>query len=154
MSDHAVIVAAMAKRTELVSEIETLESDLRQRVIDLRSLDATLRLFSPDIELSAVMPQPFPPQHHAARGEVKTIIVEALSKSAQPLTSTYLTEVVMKRRGLALGNRTLRTTIRKRIVSTMTYLKDAGVVRQELKQGQRIFWVLTGPVPTGSQAGA
>ena len=42
MSDQQVVQAALKLRVGLVAEIERKESDLRQKVIDLRGLDATL----------------------------------------------------------------------------------------------------------------
>lgn len=142
MSDQQVVEAALKLRVGLVIEIEKMESDLRQKVINLRSLDATLRMLSPGITLEDVIPQPFPPQHHAARGEVKTIILNALKASPEPLTAGYLTEVVMKARGLPLAHKPTRITIRKRVVSNMTYLRDAGIVEPAIQQGQRLFWRL------------
>lgn len=145
MSNQEVIEAAMKVRVDLVGQIESMESDLRQKVINLRSLDATLRMLSPGIVLEDVIPQPFPPQHHAARGEVKTIIINTLKASAEPLTAGYLTEVVMKARGLPLAHKPTRLTIRKRVVKNMSYLREAGIVEPAIQQGQRLFWRLSSP---------
>ncbi len=50
-------------------------AQLRQLIIDLDNLDATLRLFVPDIDLEEIKPKPFPPRNAAVRGELSRIVL-------------------------------------------------------------------------------
>jgi len=55
-----VVYGLIAKRAELAGRIETAQSELRRLVIDLDNLDATIRLFVPDIDLDEIRPRPLP----------------------------------------------------------------------------------------------
>ena len=74
MSDENVIAGLTRKRAELAGRIEHMQTALRQLIIDLDNLDATLRLFEPDIDLEDIRPKPFPPRNAAFRGEVSWIV--------------------------------------------------------------------------------
>lgn len=85
-NDHT-INALTRKRAEIAGRIEHHQTLLRQSIIDLDNLDATLRLFVPDIELEDIKPKPFPPRNAAFRGEVSRIILMALRSSKTPLSA-------------------------------------------------------------------
>ncbi len=87
MADEHVIAGLTRKRAELAGRIEHAQTALRQLIIDLDNLDATLRLFVPDIEPAEIKPTPFPPRHAAFRGEVSRIVLPALRQSRKPLTA-------------------------------------------------------------------
>ena len=55
----------IAKRAELAGELEHHQAKVRQLLIDLDSVDATIRLFKPDINLEEIRPKPLPPCHAA-----------------------------------------------------------------------------------------
>ena len=54
MSESHVVSALIRKRAELAGQIEGTQIRLRQFIIDLDNLDATLRLFAPDIDLEDI----------------------------------------------------------------------------------------------------
>ncbi len=70
MAAPHVVTALIRKRAEIAGRIEHTQTALRQLIIDLDNLDATIRLFEPDIDLEEIRPKPFPPRHAAFRGEV------------------------------------------------------------------------------------
>ena len=90
----AVIAALMnanlqRQRAEIAGKIEHTQDVLRQLVIDLDNLDATIRLFRPDIDLEVIKPKPFPPRNQASKGEMTRLLLSALRQSRGPLkTST------------------------------------------------------------------
>ena len=45
-----------------------------QLIINLDSLDATIRLFAPDIDPEEIRPKPVPSRHTAIRGEISGTI--------------------------------------------------------------------------------
>lgn len=87
MENDNLVSGLIRKRAEIAGQIEAAQEALRSLVIDLDNLDATLRLFRPDIDLAEVKAKPLLPRHHAFRGEVSRIILEALRQSPKPLTS-------------------------------------------------------------------
>ena len=70
-------------------------------------MDATLRLFVPDIELEEIRPKPFLPRHAAFRGEVSRIIFETFRHSNGPMTAQQIAQRVMVQRGLNTADKRL-----------------------------------------------
>lgn len=56
------------KRAEIAGQIEHTQDQLRQLVIDLGHIDASIHIFDPSIELEEIKARPVPPKHHAFRG--------------------------------------------------------------------------------------
>jgi hypothetical protein len=58
MADPHVLTGLIAKRSEIAGQVEHVQTQLRQLIIDLDNLDATLRIFRPDIDLEEIRPKP------------------------------------------------------------------------------------------------
>ena len=69
----------------------------------------------PEIDFEAITPRKVPTVHHAFRGEVSRIVLTALRESRRPMTTTALTERVMKERGLDAENGPLRRVMSRRV---------------------------------------
>ena len=69
MKNEHVLGGLLAKRAELAGRIEFGQHELRQMMIDLDALDATIRLFNPEINLVQIKPKPLPArnQHFGER---------------------------------------------------------------------------------------
>ena len=78
MAEIHVVSALIRKRAEIAGQIEHAQTSLRQFIIDLDNLDATLSLFAPDIDLEEIRPKPLPPRNQAFRGEVLRLLLAAL----------------------------------------------------------------------------
>src|ERR1700726_3581016 len=98
MKNEHVISGLIAKRAELAGRIEAAQAELRQMLIDLDSLDATIRLFDPEIDLVEIKPQPA--RNQAFRGEVSRIVLGTLRKAGKPLPTYEIALHVMASRGL------------------------------------------------------
>ena len=61
MENEHVLSGMIKKRAELAGEIERAQTVFRQLVIDLDNLDAAIRLFDPDIDLTEIKPKPTTP---------------------------------------------------------------------------------------------
>ena len=126
MADEHVMAGLTRKRAELAGRIEHEQTALRQLLIDLDNLDATLRLFVPDIELAEIRPKPFPPRHAAFRGEVSRIVLASLRQATGPLTSHDIAQHVMAERGLNTSDKRLVRLVGKRVGA---YLRHQGAKR-------------------------
>lgn len=62
MEDRYVAAGLVRNRVPIARQIEHLKDGLHQLAIDLDSLDATVRLSDPEIELGAIKPKPVPPK--------------------------------------------------------------------------------------------
>ncbi len=87
MSNTHVLSALIVKRAELAGKIEATQLELRQLVIDIDNVDATIRIFQPDIDLEEIRPKPLPARNTAFRGEVTRIILNTLCQSAEPMSA-------------------------------------------------------------------
>lgn len=140
MAETHVVSALIRKRAEIAGQIEQTQSDLRQLIIDLDNLDATIRLFKPDIDLEDIRPKPLPPRHHAYKGEVSRIILEALRQSGKPLTAQDLAQHVMAHRGLNTADKRLVKAIGKRVGACLRHHRDKGTLQSEKGSSQLLVW--------------
>ncbi len=142
MANGNVVSGLIRKRAEIAGQIEHTQTVLRQLVIDLDNLDATLRLFQPDIDLEAVSPKPFPPRHHAFRGEISRIVLAALRESPRPLTTHDIAQHVMAERGLNTSDKQLVRLVGKRFGACLRHQRGKELVRSEPGPGQYQFWAI------------
>lgn len=93
MAETHVITALVKRRADLAGEIERTHENLRQLVIDLENLDATILQFKPDFRVEAIKPKAFrPPKDWSRRGEMTRIILSILRQAAEPLTTRDIAE--------------------------------------------------------------
>jgi hypothetical protein len=117
---------------------------LRNLIIQLDSLDATIRLFKPDIDLVAVKAKPLPPRNAAFQGEVTRAILDKLRRIQRPMTTRELALAVMEGRGLDNADATLLRTIVKRVNATLRYHRNRGVLTSERGPGNHMLWAIAG----------
>lgn len=142
MSEPHVVTALIAKRAELAGALEAAQGEVRRLLIELDAVDATLRIFKPDIELALIRPKPLPPRHSAYKGEVARILFSRLRAAHNPMTVEELAMHVMAERGLNVGDRLLLVSIRRRVNACLRHYRNRGVVRSEKGAGQRLVWRL------------
>jgi len=136
-----VVTALIAKRAELAGRIEHLQEELRQAVIDLGNVEATLRIFAPDVEIPNLAPRQVPPALPPMRGDTTRIVLSAIHAAERPSTINELTEVVMRARGLDVENVTLFRVMSKRVGACLRNLKnERGVLRSMPGPGQQHLW--------------
>lgn len=135
-----VVSALIRKRAELAGQIEHTQTVLRQLVIDLDNLDATLRLFQPDIDLEEIKPKPLPPRHAAFKGEVSRVILDTLRRADRPMTAQELAQHVMAERGLNTADKRLVRLIGKRVGSSLRHHRAKGWVTSRESDGPHLLW--------------
>ena len=140
MTEPHVVSALIRKRAEIAGQIEHHQTMLRQAIIDLDNLDATLRLFVPDIELEEIKPKPFPPRHAAFKGEVARLVLEALRQSNGPMTAQQLAQHFMAARGLNTADKKLVRVIGKRIGSCLRHHRARGTLRSIQGNESHLLW--------------
>ena len=122
-----------------------MQTALRQLIIDLDNLDATLWLFEPDIDLEDIRPKPFP--HRAMRASqgrgVSWIVFASLRQATGPLMShdssrnrSWLS------RGLNTSDKQLVQLVGKRVGACLRHQRAKGLVRSRPGPGQFMVWCL------------
>lgn len=99
------------------------------------------RLFAPDIDMEEIGPRRVPPAHHAFRGEVTRMLLQALRNATRPLTTTEPAERVMQERGLDMNNVQLKRTMGRRVGASLNHWKRVrGLVTSMPGPGQVNMW--------------
>ena len=138
---HA-ITALRDKRGELAGQIDALQDQLRQAFIDMDHIDATLRMFQPDIELDEIKPKPLPPRHRAYKGQVTRAILAMLRKEG-PMDARAITLRLMAERELNVNDSGLQKAMHKRIGAALRNLRERTLVLSRSGPGGLLVWSLT-----------
>lgn len=148
MSENENLVSGLLrKRAELAGMIQGKQIELRQLIIDIDNVDATIRIFRPDIDLEAVKPKPLPPRHTAFKGEMSMLVLGALRQSKVALTTKDLTLRVMSDRGLNTADKRLVQTIGKRVGACLKHYRNHGLLASSEvndKRGRFMMWEVAG----------
>jgi hypothetical protein len=140
MAETHVLSGLMAKRAELAGKVEFVQTELRQLIIDLDNLDATIRLFDPEIDLVAIKPKPLPARNTAFRGEVARIVLGTLRKADKPLPLHEITMHVMVGRSLNATDKPLLRVLSKRVGACLRHYRQAGLVKSIDGPSRSILW--------------
>ena len=138
VTTHA-ITALRDKRGELAGQIDALQDQLRQAFIDMDHIDATLRMFQPDIELDEIKPKPLPPRHRAFKGQVTRAILAMLRKEG-PMDAKAITLRLMAERDLNLNDSGLQKAMHKRIGAALRNLRERTLVSSRSGSGGLLVW--------------
>ena len=130
----------MRKRAELAGKLEHHQAVARQLFIDLDNVDATIRMFAPDIELNEIKPKPLPPRHAAYKGEVARIVLATLRDAKRPCSTQELTMHVMAERGMNTADKKLVKTVNKRVGACLRHHRNKGLLRSSEGLGQHLTW--------------
>ena len=125
MAELRVMDALREKRSELSGVVSRLEQQLAQHRGSLAHLDATMRLFDPDMLSQDAGPVPqrgrvswFGP------GECRRLIYDVLRDAPQPLATRELAERVMAAKGIpAVDDHRTRALIQKTVLASLSRAK-------------------------------
>ena len=127
-SSYRSIHGLLRKRGELSSQLEGLRAQAGVTLSALDHVDATIRVFKPDIDLQDLPERPVPPPNAAFRGEVQRFLLDLMRKAPAPMTTFAIAEAVMRQRGLDPADRLLFQLIAKRTGHSLTKLRRQGLL--------------------------
>ena len=130
----------IAKRAEIAGKLQANEAEHKRLAGELRTLDATIRIFEPDVDLSAVQPKLVATREAAHRGQITPIVFNTLREATTPLTSHDVTHVVLTKRGLPTNDADLFALMRKRVGACLLAKKGQGFVRSIDTGGPLLAW--------------
>lgn len=140
MENEHVLSGLIRKRAELAGEIDHLTSVVQEKMIELDHLDATIRIFKPDIDLETVKPKPVPPRHQALPGEMIRGVLTILREAKEPLTSMDITLRLMQRRSMNAADKGLVRTVSKRVIACVRHNRVKGLLKSTKTPGQQLLW--------------
>ena len=131
MENEHVLSGVIRKRAEIARQLEAAQMTVRQLIIDVDNVDATIRLFDPDMDFEVIRPKPVPPRHTAFRGEVSRFVLTELRGTGEALSTKDITRRVMEARGLNVADPRLTLTVGKRVGASLRNLRARGPVRSD-----------------------
>ena len=147
MSDgyDLTISGLLRKRGEMTAALEAMRVQLNETLAALDHLDATIRIFNPNIGVHDMPERAPPPPHGAYRGEVQRFLLHTLRQADAPMTTGQLAEASMQSRRLDSADRTLRKLIGNRIGTSLARLRKGGFIEgRRYSKGAEMEWSLTG----------
>ncbi|MFD1628230.1 hypothetical protein [Azospirillum griseum] len=142
MGEPHVVSALREKRAEISGAILELEKRMAQHRADLVHLDATLRLFAPELESIVPKKPPAARSHYFATGELARRCLEALRMAeGRVVAAEEIAVAAMRDRGLDPEDRKTRSDFIQRVLNTLTALKGKGTV-EKIGNGLGARWCL------------
>jgi hypothetical protein len=132
MGEPHVISALSNKRAELAGIVIQLERQLGLQQANLAHLDATMRLFDPDIRPNTIRPK----QQRARRawfrpGECLRLIYDELRDAVQPMSTRELAERIMRVKAMPMADDRQRGLVQKTVLGSLNRAKQT-IMRVEI----------------------
>jgi hypothetical protein len=109
---------------------------------DLAHIDATIRMFRPNVDLSRVKVRPVTGAHPAESGEMLRGLLDMLRSANVALTCKEMTARLVMARGIDPNDQALVKVMHKRVTTAMRMLKTKGMARCEKGHGLNLLWVV------------
>jgi hypothetical protein len=110
--------------------------------VEDRAVDATIKLFQPDMEIGIVRVRPTPRRHTAFRGESSRMILNLLREANGPMTTRNIVLAVMVARGLNTADKPMHETMRMRVSASLRGMRDRGSLVSGDGKGASLLWCL------------
>ena len=144
MEQEHVITGLLRKRQEIADALEIAQGKVRQLIHDVDAVDATLKLFRPDMEIGIVRVRPTPRRHAAFQGESSRMILTMLREAGAPMTTRDIVLKVMEARGLNTADKPMHETMRMRVSASSRGMRERGSLSSGEGKGASLLWRLAG----------
>ncbi|MBK6297858.1 MAG: hypothetical protein IPF48_07720 [Sphingomonadales bacterium] len=138
MTDY-MVTGLLKKRAAIAGEIKHHQESLARCAADLETLDATLRIVAPHLDIQPIAPKTFkPPAHWSKRGEMSRVVLDILRVARSPYTSRDIAAQMIVQRGM-VATPQLLNVMSKRVATALRGLRDKGTVRNA--GSPQAFWL-------------
>ena len=140
MAESHVLPALVNKRAEIAGMITRTEQQLGQFRADLVHLDATIRLFAPEME-----PKTIPAKRIRQsdlwfeQGELSRRVLDALRRVGEPIRAPDLVRAVMIDKGLDPADRPSFVRVQWKVRDTLNPLNKRGLLASD-GAGHGVLW--------------
>ncbi|BCB25287.1 hypothetical protein SKTS_01730 [Sulfurimicrobium lacus] len=140
MAQSIVVSGLVSKRAELVGRLEHYAQEVDRLDAELRHLDATIKLFAPEMDLRTLPPKRFVETNRIFRqGESNRCMLEVLREAGGKLNTQQIAQRIAKKKNL---DEAKVKAVRDTILDTLRRAEKKGVVRQSGKEGMALLWQL------------
>jgi hypothetical protein len=132
MAESHVVSALVNKRAEIAGMIARTEQRLGQFRADLVHLDATIRLFAPELE-----PKTIPAKRSRQsdrwfeQGELSRRVLDALRRAGEPIRAPDVVRAVMIDKGLDPADRLSFARVQWKVRDTLNRLNKRGLLASD-----------------------
>lgn len=147
MAESHVVSGLVAKHAELAGIIQFHQAEINRVTSDLKHLGATLKLFSPELDLRSLGAKRV--RKSSVGGGFKrfkskeshTLVLDQLRVAAEPLTTVMMCTAIMADRGME-DTKELRTSIQRTLTGTLRRLEQRGLVKDvgRAENGLSALW--------------
>ena len=148
MAESHVVSGLIAKHAELAGIIQLHRTEIERVAADLKHVDATIKLFSPETDLRSLGAKRVTSTSTSAGGfkhfksrESQTMILDQLRVAAEPLSAVMICTAIMADRGME-DSKELRISIQRTLTGTLRRLEKRGLVEEVERSGLTVFWQL------------
>lgn len=138
-----MVTGLVAKRAEIAGELERTHERLRELVNQLESIDGTLRIVAPDMELEAIRPKAFrPPEDWSHRGQMSRLVLSILRTAKEPLTTREIAAQMLLERAMDAEDVKMLRTMTKRVACALRHQRDNGRAASIEGPGNYQLWTV------------
>ena len=140
MADSHVISALVKKIAELRGDIIHYKQLIATLDKDLQTIDATIKIFDVDYDISSIKPVIKSRKRFFNNGEAKVLVLEVLKSSNLPLSTDKISEIIATNRNLAFENKADKSNFQKSILLALNTCLSNNLVEKVSKDGLSIVW--------------
>ena len=113
MAELHVVTALRAKRAEISGHVHDLERRLARHRATLANLDATIRLYAPELDPDSIPPKrTYRRTRYFAKGELARRVLAVLRQAGgKPMTTAAITSAIMADKGFPIGEGALSEAV-------------------------------------------
>ena len=140
MADTHVISALVKKRAELRGDIIHYKQLIATLDKDLQTIDATIKIFDVDYDISSIKPVIKSRNRFFNNGEAKVLVLEVLKNSSFPISTDKIADIIAVNRNLSFENKTDKSNFQKSILLALNTCLSNNLVEKVSKDGLSIIW--------------
>jgi hypothetical protein len=140
MADTHVISALVKKRAELRGDIIHYKQLIATLDKDLQTIDATIKIFDVDYDISSIKPVIKSRNRFFNNGEAKVLVLEVLKNSTLPISTDKISKIIAVNRNLSFENKIDKSNFQKSILLALNTCLSNNLVEKVSKDGLTIVW--------------
>ena len=140
MADTHVISALVKKIAELRGDIIHYKQLIATLDKDLQTIDATIKIFDVDYDISSIKPVIKSRNRFFNNGEAKVLVLEVLKNSQMPISTDKISDIIAVNRNLAFENKADKSNFQKSILLALNTCLSNSLVEKVSKNGLSIIW--------------
>ena len=140
MADSHVISALSCKRGEILGSIKYYKQLISSLDKDLQTIDATIKIFDVDYDISSIKPVIKSRNRFFNNGEAKVLVLEVLKNSNLPLSTDKISDIIATNKNLSFENKTDKSNFQKSILLALNTCLSNNLVEKVSKDGLSIVW--------------